>query len=569
MERSNVLPFNLWSAPVNKDFHFHATFYSAMLAGYDLASATTIAHAGEYIDDSDEGRLLSQEESGGIVPLATALTPSQTAGHAGANSRLTTIAQDRRMWTAFHFIPGNLDLRHSYQGVRNQRAVADSFEYGRLQVQEFRSMCLPDSPLSVAMVNDTIKNHHDDLHMIGIRMHALIDTFAHMLFCGSAAWHVNDVGFSTEYQASEDSGWQSFTVPVASTVNPYYDSVMYTGHGRMGHIPDYPWIKYRYKPQWSAEPIEKDNPKMYMRAFKEMTQAMRCIRSGETYAPLQGPLSGKVRDLVDGIIRKTPDHDGHAMFYDWTDELCGHWVDSLEEFRVCANEPGAENLNNLPLSESYPRYVEDQWVDEARRAKDKSTTNYHAFHKAATAHLAFVEGALAEADLPILGGYHFATARDVRHMLDRNIRVTCADHVGERFWEVENSSSDDGTPVQLWEGKREQNVFRLRHEGHDKNGVDVFSVHNPSLDRYLSFWFTPGKDRLDGFRMTSKPKSPRVETQAFPIVLGRDGTFRMHIASDVAMIREDNHTGNSTKIVVSQMGWINQPEAGEWRVVDA
>jgi hypothetical protein len=572
--RLYFLTLNVWRTPMNKDFHFHATFYSAMLAGYDLASATTIAHAGEYIDDSDESRLLSPEESGGVVPLATALTVWQTGGHADRNSTLTTIAQDRRMWTAFHFIPGNLDLHMPYQGPGEQGGVSDSFEYGPQQVQEFRSMCLPDSPLAIAMVNDTMQNHRDDLHMIGIRMHALIDTFAHMLFCGSAAWHVNDVDVRTEYQAPGKTDWQRFDVPKYTPQNPYYDSIMYTGHGRMGHIPDYPWIKYRYHPKWSAEPVVKDNPAMYKRAFEEMTQAMRCIRSGQTYAPQQAPLEGKLRDVVDGIIRKAPDHGGPALFYDWTDELCGHWIDSLQAFRKLAKdkEPGTENLNNLPLTEkSYPQYLEDQWVDEARGAGDKSKTNYHAFHKAVRAHLAYVEKALAEADLPILGGYHFATASDIRHMLDRDIRITCADHAGERFWEVVNSSRDDGKPVQLWGGKREQNVFRLSHEGFDRkrNGVDVFSVYNPSLDRYVSFWFDPGKDRIEGFPVTSKPQSPRVEAQAFPIVIHRDGTFRIHINADVAMVREGNNTGNGTKIVAAPTVGLHRPEAAEWRVVDA
>jgi hypothetical protein len=55
-------------------------------------------------------------------------------------------------------------------------------------------VCLPNSPLVREMINDLIANHRDDLHFIGLRMHVLADTWAHMYFAGIPAWYINDAG---------------------------------------------------------------------------------------------------------------------------------------------------------------------------------------------------------------------------------------------------------------------------------------------------------------------------------------------------------------------------------------
>ncbi|MGD9158105.1 MAG: hypothetical protein PVG39_06855 [Desulfobacteraceae bacterium] len=39
---------------MNIDFHYYGTYVAARLAGYDFTSAQTIAHAAQYVDDSDE-----------------------------------------------------------------------------------------------------------------------------------------------------------------------------------------------------------------------------------------------------------------------------------------------------------------------------------------------------------------------------------------------------------------------------------------------------------------------------------------------------------------------------------
>jgi hypothetical protein len=144
---------------------------------------------------------------------------------------------------------------------------------------------------------------------------------------------------------------------------------------------------------------------MYMRAFEEMTHAMSCIRLGQPYAPNSYTLTGKLRTVIDGLIR-TP-HPASDLFADWTELRRQNWWGALETLRACASESDqAARLANLPARANYPAYSEDAWIN-AYRAKSneqqKRGADYYRFHVAAFAHVAFVIKNVLAAGLPILG----------------------------------------------------------------------------------------------------------------------------------------------------------------------
>ena len=60
---------------------------------------------------------------------------------------------------------------------------------------------------------------------------------------------------------------------------------MNLGHGRVGHLPDYCFIRYKYLPAWGGyEEIVKDNPADYHNAFCQMIHAMKYLRGAhETF----------------------------------------------------------------------------------------------------------------------------------------------------------------------------------------------------------------------------------------------------------------------------------------------
>jgi hypothetical protein len=548
------------------DFHYYATYVAALLAGYSKDEAVTIAHAGEYVDDSDNSRLLPVEKLAGLTPMVTALPFTQliAMGRMGDWSA-STIAHDRRMWTAFHFLPGNLNYVHAYQGRTNEIAVFDRFEYNDLAREEFRSMCLPDSPLAIAMVNDTVNNHFGNLHLIGIRMHVLIDTFAHMLFCGSAAWHVNDVNAVPEIRFGDR--WLPMAIPLFSTQEIYYNSLAYTGHGRMGHIPDYPWITYRYKPQWSAETIVKDNPTQYLRAFQAMVLAMSCIRTGTPYAPpadgqfLEGSSDDRaLLEEIERIIRKSEPED--VFLQDYTDKRCKNWIAALPELAKHA-------ATKLPAP---PSYDPDAWLKAAELSPSVKDSDYYRFQLAAHEHLHFVRKALDQAGLSLLGSMSFATKQDVGDILNRPMRIKRAGTGKDAcYWEIENSSTKEGTPIQLWKttnNNRAHNTWEIRFIHTSPQGNDSFMIINPGLQRLA----TVASDRIEAHHDKTQQIPPNF-TQYFFIIkrIQADGratyTFRSG-QTDRNIVSEGGYTGNSTKLKVEGSGG-DHADWGRWEIEHA
>ena len=83
---------------------------------------------------------------------------------------------------------------------------------------------------------------------------------------------------------------------------------MNLGHGRVGHLPDYSFIRYRYLPAWADyEMVLKDNPTEYLHAFAQMVYAMKWLRgeipelAKDTY-DWEG--IAKVRGSVEAILAK-------------------------------------------------------------------------------------------------------------------------------------------------------------------------------------------------------------------------------------------------------------------------
>ncbi|MFO0592396.1 MAG: DUF6765 family protein [Polyangiaceae bacterium] len=538
------------------DFHYYATFIAAQVAGYNDSEAAMIAHAAQYVDDSTPDRA---SRIHGVKPVVTTLSVGDEIGEADDWST-GTIARDRAMWTAFHFLPGNIDLNHPYHGAQKATGLFGSFHYDDLAKQEFRAMCLPDSPMAIGMVNDTVQRHATDLAMIGIRMHVLIDTFAHMLYSGSAAWHVNDVAEEPEI-LTLDGRYVRVAIP-PFTYTPqgfYYNSIAYTGHGRMGHVPDLPWVTYRYKPQWSNTPIVKDNPTMYLRAFQEMVTAMRCIRQQRRYDPAQLDSDDQLRrvlEVVSAIIRirpSVPEAVLQGLLNDFTDKRCADWIAAL---------PALRDASGLPLS-APPKYSADAWLDQMKKhgwtVQQAQTKPYAKFHHAAATHLQWVKDATRDAGLTLLGQAPYATREQLSNILDKKVRIHPA-RDGETSWEVEDSSMENGHPLQLWDGTREENVWQIEFAGKGEDGMDRFRIHNPKLGRYATC-------QCDGMKCGAKPTGMSIRSfqktagkggmQLFQISTRNVGghlNYTFHVADEFAIHPEEGHTGNSTKLKVAQLG---------------
>lgn len=557
------------------DFHYYATYVAAVLAGHKPEDAYTIAHAGQYIDDNEPSRALSRQKLG-FDPVTSMFSTGEELSRNSDWSTMT-IAHDRAMWTAFHFLPGNIDQHLKYTGPRKHSGFwGQKWEYDELAEQQFKTLCHPDSPMAIAMVNDTIQHHAEDLHMVGLRMHVLIDTFAHMLYSGSAAWHTNEVEQQPEVWNGKQ--WVRCEIPpftYTPAMGLYYNSIIYTGHGRMGHVPDLPWVKYRYQPKWSNKVIEKDNPTYYRRAFIEMVHAMSCIRNRTPYKPVQSLPSGspgaRAMKRVEAIINTWPDQ-GDAFLWgslnDFPDARCALWRREIPQLEQDAKI-------SMPLP---PEYNADVWLKTAESSSNVAGTDYAKWHRAAGVHLNFVKQKVWEAGLTLLGGAPFVHKEEIAHLVGKNVWVKPGQE-SSTYLEVEDSSESANSCIQLWDANSPRNELNwaLQFAGKGLDGYDRFELYNPTLDRYATFvprplpQLPPGlavgpgiavpRDQFEGVRIKSEQKDHAGGIQSFPIarhqVKSGGGVLNYYsicVANDVALQPEGGNLGNSTKLIAAHQG---------------
>jgi hypothetical protein len=241
------------------------------------------------------------------------------------------------------------------------------------------------------MINDTRQNHRDSLEMVGLRMHVLADTWAHMYFAGTPSWWVNEAGanvYAIEGGQRSKITWggaySEWSTPAATS----FESLAYLGHGRMGHVPDYAWLKYEYTPQWSSQPITKDNTQEFMRAFVEMVRAMRAIREGKAYTFSDTPEREVEAELLEAVeLALAIPHPLGGRYQSTLEARCGGWRLLLERgmFKV-AGTP-------VPLP---PVFDAEAWSDFEHHPH-----HYIRFNRAAGAHQAFVIDALAREDIEL------------------------------------------------------------------------------------------------------------------------------------------------------------------------
>ncbi|MBQ9415143.1 MAG: hypothetical protein IJU16_08485 [Clostridia bacterium] len=255
---------------MQEDFHYYATYCAAYMAGYTHDESLTIAYSAQFVDWCS-ATLLSELRA----PRAAATTQLQLE-LLDIPTDLIGLQDITRVWSSFHFLPGNLqaDIRYGSKRYR----------------QIYRLICGPNGELLVSTVELARKT--GSLQAVGVAMHVLADTWAHRYFAGTPSQVINNVDnrvveilpdgterpmtFRHSASAPDDLDQGIYTSSLGYTGE---HSIMNLGHGRAGHLPDYSFIRYRYMPAWGGyTEILKDNPADYYRAFCQMVYAMRYLR---------------------------------------------------------------------------------------------------------------------------------------------------------------------------------------------------------------------------------------------------------------------------------------------------
>lgn len=237
------------------------------------------------------------------------------------------------LWASYHFPPGNYNAppntptKIDVHGKdvaellpdHQIREVAPDSSLNEINSEIGKLLNRPQSALSRALIKDTIEclnnpkrleqileratggevllNRQDKekilkrfgLLLLGARAHVIADTWAHQDWCSvnnviNTYWDIDNSFLNNQFSQNieyQDISQEWKKVKLSGLTGTFFNKNLeaapnqtsYVGHGWMGHLPDYSFIKYRYKPCWSpksASPLERDNPTEYKYAFLEL-----------------------------------------------------------------------------------------------------------------------------------------------------------------------------------------------------------------------------------------------------------------------------------------------------------
>jgi len=255
---------------MNSDFHYYATYCAAILAGYSHEESQDIAYSDRFVDQCTVTVLKK------LKAPAAAATTQLPLEMMEVRTDIVGLQDITRIWSSFHFLPRDLNSDPEKRCSKRYR-------------NKYRLICGPNGELLKSTVELA---HGKSIQAVGLAMHILSDTWAHTFFAGTPSMVINNmtnrcfeilpdgterrITFRHSALTPDDLDNSIYT---SSIYVNYENSIMNLGHGRIGHLPDYSFIKYKFMPSWGGyEEIIKDNPSDYMHAFCQMITAMKYLR---------------------------------------------------------------------------------------------------------------------------------------------------------------------------------------------------------------------------------------------------------------------------------------------------
>lgn len=305
------------------DFHYYATYCAAYLAGYSHEESLDVAYSAAFVDNCTITLL---NKLNGPRAAATTQYIAEMADDTDSIIGLQNIA---RIWCSYHFLPYDL--------------YAKSHKRPKRYMDRYRLICKPNGNL----VSETVGLAKDsDLQAVGLAMHVLADTWSHTYFCGVGSNVINDIN-PYFYEILEKDGETierkvEFRPVGEDFENSRYSasigqdsesSIMCIGHGRLGHMPDYSFLHYKYMPAWGDyEVIEKNNPADYFHAFCQMIYAMKYLRGEKDTFELDTYDTEVAAPWKDEIMAmmKTRQYDHDAEWKEMCTKISGHVVDPFD-----------------------------------------------------------------------------------------------------------------------------------------------------------------------------------------------------------------------------------------------
>ena len=338
------------------DFHYYATYSAAVIAGYPHEEALKLCYSAQFVDCCTKTFLKSV---GASIHAATSQSQAELVD---TRADFIGVQDITRIWSSFHFLPRDLK-------AQTQRAT-------KTYKNTYRLICGPNGTL----LTDSVELARDrGIEAVGIAMHVLADTWAHMNFAGTPSLVINNttndfyevlfdgtlakISFRHAPGASDDI--ESYTYN-STVFNPSEKNILNLGHGHAGHLPDYSFIRYKYLPAWGGyREYLKDNPSDYRKAFAQMIYAMKYLRGAN-----------------DSFETDTYDEEAIKPYSERiTEILTKRQLDASEDWKKFGEELSGEAI---------PDFDVNTYVDEYKNAEDKDDTFLGRFILAAMAQKSMV-----------------------------------------------------------------------------------------------------------------------------------------------------------------------------------
>lgn len=439
---------------MDQDYHYYATYTAARLAGWPEEKATLVARAANYVDFFNEDRFRGYWK---IMKDKKLIRRFDYPRYTFQANLAGNVVGAEGIWAAFHFMPGNYNVQQSLKIESIPSRILDKMQTKKLEVRKGSNdsdmwrLTRPLSHLSRSLVKDTHELAQDlsrirrilvygpgleylydkgktetvELTFLailtGIRAHVIADTWAHQDFAGvptklNTYYDIKKTKepgkYGIDFATGPGSNWHYIVLGRAGQKNPYPNmpkkvfeaapgilgKLAYLGHGWLGHLPDYSFIKYKYRPVWKQkyDVHERNNPAVYLDAFYDMLILLH----------LAGPMRGReVQALTktqEAAIRK-------AIGTGWSEKETGYpRVFSAEAWRVCLGSLGISLPPLLDTKDESGKKAELEGGEKERIThkagtrygygtftmeimKDKLPSHFYLFQLAADYHFQYVK----------------------------------------------------------------------------------------------------------------------------------------------------------------------------------
>jgi len=206
---------------MQKDFHFYTIYFLARCINYSHKEAHIIAYASQFVDDADKSISFHFANGGYFKPIVTSHNYHRISGAIKSLKK----SSGYEVWIPFHFFPGG----------QKEGKSKDPF-YQKLEVKPVNFK--DNMPLNKAL--DRILEERKkpyDLHLLGISLHVLADTWSHQGFIGLTRPE-NDVR-NLKIEGENKNFLRHLR-------EEFYNLFPKTGHAEAYTIPDEPYRRWSY-----------------------------------------------------------------------------------------------------------------------------------------------------------------------------------------------------------------------------------------------------------------------------------------------------------------------------------